>query len=71
MAAMSRTDELTRAIEAAGGVVALARALRISSAAVAQWRAVPAARVQDVSRATGIPAADLRPDLAEAFAQVR
>lgn len=65
---MIRTPELTRAIRAAGGVTRLARAIGVTSAAVAQWHMVPAARIQAVSAATGIPPAELRPDLAEALA---
>lgn len=43
---------------------ALARALGITSASVAGWKRVPAARVAEVSRITGLPAARIRPDLA-------
>lgn len=55
------------AILAAGGVNALARQIGISSAAVAVWRTVPAARLAKVAEVTGIPASKLRPDLAAAF----
>lgn len=54
---------LTKALEAAGGTVALARNLRITSQAVSQWKRVPAERVLDVERATGVPRCELRPDL--------
>jgi post-segregation antitoxin (ccd killing protein) len=47
----------------AGGVNALARQLGISSAAVAVWKRVPAARVAAVARITGLPALEIRPDL--------
>lgn len=47
----------------AGGVNALARQLGISSAAVAVWKRVPAARVAAVARITGLPAMEIRPDL--------
>ena len=50
-------------IAKAGGVNALARQLGISSAAVAVWKRVPAARVAAVARITGVPAAQIRPDL--------
>ena len=63
-----RETEVQNAIDTAGGVNALARAIGISNAAVATWRRIPLGRVAAVSAATGIPAADLRPDLAAAFA---
>jgi DNA-binding transcriptional regulator YdaS (Cro superfamily) len=50
-------------MKAAGSVSALARALGITHSAVSQWRKVPAERVIDVERATGIPREKLRPDL--------
>lgn len=54
------------------GVTATSIAARLGVAhtTVIRWaeRGVPAQRVADVSAATGIPAAELRPDLAAAFA---
>lgn len=41
----------------------LARELNITRGAVAQWERVPAERVGDVSRVTGIPIGILRPDI--------
>lgn len=41
----------------------IARLLGISRAAFWHWRRVPAERVIDVERVTGIPREDLRPDL--------
>lgn len=55
---------IDRVLGKAGGVNALARQLGISSAAVAVWKRVPAARVAAVARITGLPAAEIRPDLA-------
>lgn len=46
-----------------GGITRLATALRISSQAISQWKRVPAERVLDVERITGIPRQELRPDL--------
>lgn len=66
---MMRSEPVQRAIAASNGVNNLARLLKISSASVAQWRQIPAGRVADVARITGIPAAELRPDLAAAFEQ--
>ncbi len=49
----------------------LARALKVDKATVTRWsqRGVPAERVAEVSKATGIAACDLRPDLAKTFAR--
>lgn len=44
----------------------LARELNITHGAVSQWRRVPAERVLDVARITGIPKEALRPDLYKA-----
>lgn len=52
-----------RAIESAGGSSALARQLKITPQAVSQWPRVPAERVVEVERITGIPREELRPDL--------
>ena len=48
---------------------ALAQAIGVSDAVISKWlaRRIPAERVADVSAATGIPAAELRPDLAATF----
>lgn len=41
----------------------IARSLRITHSAVSQWRRVPATRVLDVERVSGISRHVLRPDL--------
>lgn len=46
----------------------LATAIGISPSAISMWEQVPSDRVTDVSRATGIPPEQLRPDLASIFA---
>ena len=57
-------DALDAARKAAGGNVGIARALGgITPQAISQWRRVPAERVLDVERITGIPRSNLRPDL--------
>lgn len=50
-------------------LVDLARRLKVDKATVTRWARseVPADRVGDVVRETGIPAAELRPDLAAVF----
>jgi len=54
---------LQRAIDAAGGVGALARALGISQPSVSNWTRIPAERVLAVETLTGVARTDLRPDL--------
>lgn len=58
-----RDEGLDLAINAAGGVGALARALGISQPSVSNWSKIPAERVVAVESATGVPRAKLRPDL--------
>ena len=41
----------------------LAEALGINPGAISQWSAVPAERVVEVERLTGVPRQELRPDL--------
>ncbi len=65
----TRDAGLLAAIDAAGGVVRLSLALGRSRAAAAQWTRVPAERVLDVERITGIPRTTLRPDLYPSEAQ--
>ncbi|HEY2242600.1 MAG TPA: Cro/CI family transcriptional regulator [Xanthobacteraceae bacterium] len=54
---------LREAIQKAGGVVALARALRISQQAVSKWPVCPVRRAIAVEKASGVPRERLRPDL--------
>ena len=54
---------LARAIEAAGGVGALARGLGISQPSVSGWSRVPADRVIAVEALTNVPRSVLRSDL--------
>jgi len=56
-------DIVERAAEKAGGVVALARELGIKHTAMYSWNRVPAERVLDIERVTGISRHDLRPDI--------
>lgn len=58
-----RDGGLVQAIEAIGGVGALARALGISQPSVSNWIRVPAERVLSVELLTGVPRSTLRPDL--------
>ena len=58
-----REASLDQAIQAAGGVSALARKIGISQPSLANWSRVPAERVLAVESVTGIDRAVLRPDL--------
>ena len=60
---MSKDPAIFEAIERAGGVGRLARAVGVSQPAISQWRRVPAERVLAVEAATGVPRERLRPDL--------
>lgn len=44
----------------------LARRIGVTRGAIAQWKEVPAERMGEVSRATGIPMETLRPDIFDA-----
>lgn len=54
---------VSQAAERAGGVVALARELGIKHTAMYSWTRVPAERVLDIERVTGISRHELRPDI--------
>ena len=64
-------EALIRAKKAAGGNTGLSKALskgkprtrRITPQAISQWGKVPAERVLDVERVTGVSRSELRPDL--------
>lgn len=51
------------AVAAAGGVCALARELKVSHPTIIKWKRVPAGRVLDVERITGVPRWRQRPDI--------
>jgi DNA-binding transcriptional regulator YdaS (Cro superfamily) len=58
-------------IGAAGGVAKLAAGCGVKHTSVIGWRVrgiIPAERVGDVARATGLSPAEIRPDLAATFA---
>lgn len=56
-------DIVTRAAEKAGGVVALSRELGIKHTALYSWTRVPAERVLEIERITGISRHEIRPDI--------
>lgn len=58
-----REDGLRLAIDAAGGIGALARGLGIKQPSVSSWAKVPADRVLAIEALTGVTRTALRPDL--------
>jgi DNA-binding transcriptional regulator YdaS (Cro superfamily) len=54
---------LALAIEKAGGLRPLARALGMTYQSISEWKRVPADRILQVEAATKIPREKLRPDL--------
>lgn len=60
--------DMTKLFEKAGGVTKLARALGRNHATLLGWTRVPDRHLIRVSEITGVPTAELRPDLAQAFA---
>lgn len=58
-----REQGLEEAIRAVGGVGALARALGISQPSVSNWSRIPAERVLEVEKVSGVGRHLLRPDL--------
>lgn len=58
-----RDKGLQRAIDAAGGVSALAASLGISQPSVSGWTRVPSDRISAIEAATGVTRTELRPDL--------
>lgn len=59
-----------RAIGACSNAAGLARRLRVTPQAIAQWNKVPVDRVREVAAITKIPPHELRPDLAAIFGEV-
>lgn len=58
-----RDQGLERAIEAAGGMASLARAVGISQPSISSWSRVPAEQVLSIESLTRVPRNVLRPDL--------
>ncbi|HEV7455892.1 MAG TPA: YdaS family helix-turn-helix protein [Roseococcus sp.] len=62
--------DISRIIEAGGGVAKLARALNLKHTSIIGWKrrgVIPAERVAEVAAATGLHPAEIRKDLAAAF----
>jgi DNA-binding transcriptional regulator YdaS (Cro superfamily) len=60
---VTSTNPIELAAAQVGGVVKLSLALGLSRGAVSQWKRVPAERVLDVERLSGVSRSILRPDL--------
>ncbi len=56
-------EGLKLAVEAAGGLRALARLLEISHNSIVKWDKIPADRVIEIEKRTGVARERLRPDL--------
>jgi TorA maturation chaperone TorD len=63
MSLAMRDIGLQQAIQAAGGVSALARKIGISQPSLSNWSRIPAERVATIEQVTGVGRATLRPDL--------
>jgi len=68
---MAYEASLRKALDKAGGPTALARELKIGASAVTQWERLPAKWIPHVSRLTGMPPEELRPDLYAEAAQLK
>ncbi len=60
---MHQPDPIQLAAEKVGGIVKLSLALGLSRGAVSQWTRIPAERVLEVERVSGVAREILRPDL--------
>jgi DNA-binding transcriptional regulator YdaS (Cro superfamily) len=60
---IDRPEPIQRAIDQAGGLVALAGLLRVAPSTLSEWRRIPAERVLAVEQASGVSRHELRPDL--------
>jgi DNA-binding transcriptional regulator YdaS (Cro superfamily) len=63
---MNKRSPLYKYLKAERGRLSnLARALKITPAAINQWKIIPADKLVAISNETGIPRHELRPDLYE------
>ena len=56
-------EALKRAIKAAGGTNAMAKACKVAAPSVSQWTIAPPLRVLQIEAASGVSRQELRPDL--------
>lgn len=59
----NRPHVLQNAAQKVGGMAQLAAELGIARQAIYQWKRIPAERVVDIERITGVPRTELRPDI--------
>ncbi len=57
-----KPPELQQALEAAGGVLALAKLLHVSPLRVARWRTIPAEYAVEIEAKIGLARERVRPD---------
>jgi DNA-binding transcriptional regulator YdaS (Cro superfamily) len=57
-----KPQELQQALDAVGGVPALAELLKVSPQRVARWRTIPAEYVVEIEAKIGLPRERVRPD---------
>ena len=57
-----KPPELQQALDAAGGVPALAELLKVSPQRVARWRTIPAEYAVEIEAKIGLPRERVRPD---------
>jgi DNA-binding transcriptional regulator YdaS (Cro superfamily) len=60
---MDRDPAIIEAAQAVGGITKLSTQLGLSRVAASAWKRVPAERVLEVERLTGVSRHKLRPDL--------
>lgn len=60
---MAKRTPLEQAVAAVGGKSELARRLGVAVQSIQQWTRIPAERVHEVEKVTGIHRSKLRPDL--------
>jgi DNA-binding transcriptional regulator YdaS (Cro superfamily) len=58
-----RTSSLLNVFAAFGSMSKLAKHLGVTRAAVSHWKVVPFKHLAEISKLTGIPRSELRPDL--------
>lgn len=60
---VARKSPVEKAVASAGSLAELARLVGVKFQSIQQWKRIPAERVLEVERVTGIPRHELRPDL--------
>lgn len=58
-----KDSPLVEVIRKVGSANELARQLGVTPQAISQWKRIPLERASEIARITGIPRAELRPDI--------